>query len=294
MTKPPPATTAQFIQRSIQRSLRELPALPDAVLRVSDETNSAEPSILKIERYLSSDQALTAKVLRVVNSAYYGLSGQVSSIGQAVMILGMQQVRNLVLSVGAISLFEVPGPQRQETLKRFWLHSFSTALATQIVGDKKRFDRVTLESAFIAGLLHDVGRLFLFANFTRAYDQMIARAVHIGAPVEMVEWSLLGIGHADIGLQMAQYWKLPEQICEVIGRHEGPFDGTAKPIELCVHVADCLSKHLYYPGNSKLSFSLHPVAEDWLGCSPEEFEEIKNSLSSQMNDAADWLHQMAA
>jgi HD-like signal output (HDOD) protein len=289
-----PTATAQFIQRSVQRSLRELPALPDAVLRVVDETNRPDPSVQKIERYLASDQALAAKVLRVVNSAYYGLSGQVSSIGQAVMILGMQQVRNLVLSVGAISMFDVPGPQRHETLRRFWLHSFSTALATQIIGEKKRMDRVSMETAFIAGLLHDIGRLFLFANFTRAYDQMISRAMLLDTPVEMVEWSLLGIGHAEIGQQMAEHWHLPDGLFSTIGSHEGPFKNGESNINLCVHVADTVSKHLYYSGKKTLTFAIDPVADEWLGFSPQEFDELREELSRQMNESADWLQQMAA
>jgi HD-like signal output (HDOD) protein len=210
------------------------------------------------------------------------------------MILGMQQVRNLVLSVGAISMFDVPGPQRHETLKRFWLHSFSTALATQIIGEAKRMDRVSQEHAFIAGLLHDIGRLFLFANFTRAYDQMIARSLLLETPVELVEWNLLGIGHAEIGQQMAEYWRLPDHLYETIGTHEGPFDGSETAIQYCVHIADSVSKHLYYAQQKNLTFAIDPIAEEWLGFGPEEFEELKNKLTNQMNESADWLHQMAA
>src|SRR5579862_2853858 len=154
MSKPPAVATAQFIQRSIQKTLRELPALPDAVLRVVEETNKQDPSAQQIERFVSSDQALASKVLRVVNSAYYGLSGQVTSLSQSIMILGIQQVRNLVLSVGAISMFEVKGPRQQDTLRRFWLHAFSCAAAAQIIATAKKLDRNSQETVFVGGLLH--------------------------------------------------------------------------------------------------------------------------------------------
>lgn len=294
LPKPAPIATAQFIQRSIQRSLRELPALPDAVLRVVDETNKPEPSAAKIERYISSDQALASKVLRVVNSAYYGLSGQVHNLGQAVMILGIQQVRNLALSVGAISLFEVRGPRLQETLKRFWLHSFSTAMATQAIGNSKKLDRASLELLFVGGLLHDVGRLFLFANFTAAYDQLIRRALASSIPVEMAEFALLGIGHGEIGQSMTEFWKLPEPLCELIGSHEGPFDGTEAPTVYCVHIADAISKHLYYNRDVRLPLAIDPAAEAWLDFDPEQFDALRKDISLKTDEAAHLFQSLAA
>ncbi|HWD40784.1 MAG TPA: HDOD domain-containing protein [Fimbriimonas sp.] len=294
MVKTAPLATAQFIQRSIEKSLRELPALPDAVMRVVEETNKAEPSVAKIEKYVSTDQALASKVLRVVNSAYYGLSGQVSSLGQSVMILGIQQVRNLVLSVGAISLFEVKGPQQQETLRRFWLHSFSSAIATQAIGKTRKFDRGAMDQMFVGGLLHDVGRLFLFANFTAAYDQLIRRAMANNMPVELAEWSLLGIGHAEVGQRMADFWKLPEALGEIIGKHEGPFDGSESPVIYCVHVADAISKHVYYNGDSKVALQIDPVAEEWLNLTAEEFDELREEVAAKTEEASGMFKQLAA
>src|SRR4051812_44649147 len=94
----------KFVRLSIEKSLRDLPALPGIVARVLQETEDPDASAHGIEKLLSSDQALASKVLRVVNSAYYGLSGQITSLSQAIMILGIPQVRNLVLSVSAVSV----------------------------------------------------------------------------------------------------------------------------------------------------------------------------------------------
>lgn len=294
MPKPSALATAQFIQRSIQKSLRELPALPDAVLRVVEETNKAEPSAAQIERYVSSDQALASKVLRVVNSAYYGLSGQISSLSQSIMILGMQQVRNLVLSVGAISMFEVKGPRQQEMLRRFWLHAFSTAVAAQIIGRNKKMEANALEVVFVGGLLHDVGRLFLFANFTAAYEQLVKRALANSISVEMAEWSLLGIGHAEVGQLMAEHWRLPPGLIEVIGMHEGPFTGDENPAVFCVHIADAISKHLYYAGNSTIAVTIDPVAQAWLAFDPAQFEGLCHQVAGKTDEAIGLFQQLAA
>src|SRR5215207_6784467 len=95
-----------FVRTSIEKSVQDLPALPTVVMRILKETESTDTCAQTIERMLGSEQALASKVLRVVNSAYYGLSGQVTSLSQAVMILGMPQVRNLVLSVSAVSVMK--------------------------------------------------------------------------------------------------------------------------------------------------------------------------------------------
>jgi HD-like signal output (HDOD) protein len=123
---------------------------------------------------------------------------------------------------------------------------------------------------------------------------MIARAILLDAPIEMVEWNLLGVGHAEIGQQMAEFWRLPDHLYETIGTHEGPFEGDESPVQFCVHIADNISKHLYYVGQKKLTFVLDPHAEKWLGFTAEDFEEVGTLLQEQMNESSDWLHQMAA
>src|ERR1700712_3732037 len=119
-------TNINFVRRQIARALQDLPALPSVVGKVLSETENPNATAASIEKMISSDQVLASKVLRVVNSAYYGLSGQVTSLGQAIVILGMQQIRNLVLSVCALSQVKPTTPRQHEVLKQFWLHSFGT------------------------------------------------------------------------------------------------------------------------------------------------------------------------
>src|SRR4051794_5341481 len=97
------SSPTDFLRQSIERAMTDLPALPNVVSRVLEEAEKPDASAAAIEKMIAADQALTSKVLRVVNSAYYGLSGQVTSLGQAIVILGLPQIRNLVLSVSAMS-----------------------------------------------------------------------------------------------------------------------------------------------------------------------------------------------
>lgn len=284
----------KFIRLSIEKSLRDLPALPGIVARVLQETANPDSSAQSIEKLLSSDQALASKVLRVVNSAYYGLSGQITSLSQAIMILGMPQVRNLVLSVSAISTMKPKTPRQQETLKLFWLHAFGTAAATQLIAQQKRLRISDTETLFMGGLLHDVGRLFLYTMFTQTYDQVLKYAQDKQIPAIEAEQRLLGVDHSEIGATMAGLWKLPQSLSDLIARHEGPLDTGADPALFAVHVGDRITQHLYYTNENIVSAPIDPVAEAWLDFAEEDFEALTENTNRKIEEASALFGLLAA
>lgn len=287
-------TDNNFLRLGLEKSLRDLPALPGIVSQVIQETQSADASAQKIEKLLSSDQALASKVLRVVNSAYYGLSGQITSLSQAIMILGMPQVRNLVLSVSAISTMKPKTARQEETLKCFWLHAFGTAHATQCIARAKRLNVGDSEAMLLGGLLHDVGRLFLYSTFSQTYDQVLKYASdHQITPIE-AEQRLLGMSHSQIGGAMARHWNLPDALTELIENHEGPFTPETAPTVLAVHVGDTLTKHLYELPEGAIPESLDPDAEAWLAYSVEELDNLKRETECRIEEAANLFGAMAA
>jgi len=284
-----------FVKKSIERSVQDLPALPTIVARILKETESPDACAQTIERMIGSEQALASKVLRVVNSAYYGLSGQVTSLQQAIVILGMQQVRNLVLSVSAISSIKPRTPRQHETMKQFWLHSFGTAAATQIIAKRKNFRVHDMETAFVGGLLHDIGRLFLFCNFTQTYDQVIKYAEQKKLPVESAELKLLGLCHSEVGSQMATQWKLPANLVKMIAAHEGPFvEEDSDPMIYALTIADWITKDLYFPPEM-VECSMPPeFVFTWLNFSPEDLDSLKEETSERIEDAQQLFGLLAA
>lgn len=284
----------KFVRLSIEKSLRDLPALPGIVARVLKETENQEVSAHNIEKLLSSDQALASKVLRVVNSAYYGLSGQITSLSQAIMILGMPQVRNLVLSVSAISTMKPKTPRQHETLKLFWLHAFGTAAATQLIAQQKRMKVNDTEALFLGGLLHDIGKLFLYSMFTQTYDQVIKYAQDKQIPVTEAENKLLGIDHSQIGAAMAAAWKLPQALNDLISKHEGPFELTDDPTIFAVHVGDNLTQNLYYTTENIVPVDINPVVKQWLDYSEEELEELRGQTARKIDEASALFGLLAA
>ncbi|MBN9503067.1 MAG: hypothetical protein BGO01_08115 [Armatimonadetes bacterium 55-13] len=288
-------TTNPFVKSSIEKSVQDLPALPNVVTRILKETEDPESCTQTIERMIGTEPALASKVLRVVNSAYYGLSGQVTSLGQAIVILGLQQIRNLVLSVSAFGTLKAKTPNQIDTMEQFWLHSFGTAAATQIISTKKGLTLDECESACVGGLLHDIGRLFLFANFGQTYTQVIRHAEQKKLEMEVVEKRLLGLTHSEVGRQMAIHWKLPKTLVHLIGGHEGPFSPeVVDPLLFTLHVADWLTKGLYF-GTDEIPTKTPPaVVMDWLNFSPEQLDWLETEVEAKVDEARQLYGLMAA
>jgi HD-like signal output (HDOD) protein len=276
---------ALVIRKRLEQSLKELPPLPTAVAKVLDETNRQEPDMHKIDEIVSGDQALASKVLRIVNSAYYGLSRQVTSVGQAVLILGIQQIRTITLSVGSISAFSSNGPVDSDGMRRFWQHSFATAAACTALCNKLNVDRRTSDETSTIGILHDVGRMFFFCNFKPSYQKLVAKARLAGTTYEDEENSFLGDTHAGIGAIVADKWELPESIVDGIRGHEGPFTSdTSLPVAILA-VADWMNKSYYYDGPGPIA----PLSQELLGVlglSEEEVLEIGEKVRNKVDEAS--------
>ncbi len=275
---------ASMIRARILRATADLPPLPTAVLRIMREAELPDSSVSRLEKIVLTDQALTAQLLRVVNSAYYGMSGEVSSVSQAIMILGFQQVRNLAMSLSALSTFHPTSARQRDTVKCFWAHAFATAAATHFFKELKRLPEKVAAPLFVGGLIHDVGRLFLFVNYTSAYDQVLDRAAREGTSAEEAEKSLLGTTHAEVGLLIAQHWKLPENLQQMIGEHEGPFTANTPVDILVIHIADAFNKALYFPYTGESVVKLDPIAQEWLGVDPASFAEMQEEVSRRVEE----------
>ncbi len=276
---------ALVIRKRLEQSLKELPPLPSAVAKVLDETNRQDPDMHKIDEIVSGDQALASKVLRIVNSAYYGLSRQVSSVHQAVLILGIQQIRTITLSVGSISAFSGRGPTDADGMRRFWQHSFATAAACTALCSKLNVDRKTSDDIATIGILHDVGRMFFFCNFKPSYQKLVNKALQEGTTYEEEENNFLGDTHAGIGSIVADKWELPQTIVDGIRLHEGPFTNETPVSTAILAVADWMNKSYYYDGAAPIG-SIQPELLEVLGLSEETIMEIGEKVRNKVDEAS--------
>jgi putative nucleotidyltransferase with HDIG domain len=280
-----------LIRSQIDSAIKGLPALPTAVVKVLEETAKPDPSSSKIEEYISADQAIASKLLRVVNSAYYGLSRQVTSISQAIVILGNVQVRNLTLGVGAASCLASTSPDLTEKLHKFWLHSFATGSCAVKLGNTLRLDFSAREILFTAGLLHDIGRLFMYSNFYQMYEGVFTYASENGLTIDEAEVAVMGMNHAEIGGYIATKWSLPESLINVITHHEDPSHPEASVAAWAVHCADTLTKHYY---GDAFDSALSAPALAWLKLDADDLDEIKRETEEKTQEAAAMFNVLAA
>jgi putative nucleotidyltransferase with HDIG domain len=196
--------------------IKELPTLPDVVFKVNEVVNDPSTSAADLESVISRDQAIAAKVLRLVNSAFYGLPGRVDTLSRAIPLLGFSTVRNLVMSVSIFDMAAITGFD----MKAFWRHSFATSLIAQTIAKADGFPWAETQS--LAGLLHDIGKVLLFQHFTKHYEAVQNLMEKKGLGFLEAERSLYSIDHAMVGAAIADKWSFPPNIKAAIEFHHNP------------------------------------------------------------------------
>ncbi len=287
---------AEFIlvRRSLEGSIKELPPLPTAVMKILEVMGRPDPSATDIEAIVSADQALTAKMLRVVNSAYYGLARQISNVGQAVVILGLQQVRNVTLAIGANSSFKGTGPRHHEVLNQFWIHAFATSATAGLLARRQGLDRKGTEEVQTCALVHDIGRLFLFANFPKTFERLIKLAEERDLDFDTAERQLMGITHAELGAQIAEKWGFPEGILAAIRDHEGPYETQPSQAAMIINMADHLNKDAYGFLSQLRKPELDSTVAQFFGMPDEEWASVRERTDLLVLEASQSIGALAA
>ncbi len=200
-------------KKYIEKAMAKLPPISVVVQRILVLTTDPATSVDELASAVEGDQVLAAKVIRLVNSPFFGLDRKVTSIRQAVIFLGFNTIRQLVMSVSFGYAFDfVP----KEELDRFWRHSLAVAILSRRVGEL--VPGMDLERLFASGLLHDLGHLVLLTAFPNEYREIIREAVSSGDIIRL-ERERFGIDHTDVGFVLGSEWNFPNQILDAIYYH---------------------------------------------------------------------------
>lgn len=208
---------------SIKQKVKDLPSLPEVVIKVTELVQNPKSSATDLGEIISQDSGLTSRVLRLVNSAYYGFPKQISSVRHAIMVLGFTTIKGLVLSS---SIFKIFAPKDKLMVgldyKKFWKHSLLTAIASKRIYNELFFEDD--ENIFSAAILHDIGKLILDQYDHENYIKVMADAPDqiYGNQVLIAEQKHCELTHPAIGTVVAEGWNLPEFLCEVIKFHHTP------------------------------------------------------------------------
>jgi putative nucleotidyltransferase with HDIG domain len=203
--------------RSIVRKITELPTLPQVVTVILSLIDSPDSSAEDINKVMEKDPALVGKILKLVNSAYYGLPNKVNSVRQAIVILGFSTVKSLAISASVFDMFDA-GREATFSREAFWKHSIGCGCISRLVGHRE--PGADEETAFVAGLLHDIGKLVLDQYAPQEFDSIINTARSRSSSFFDAEKEVLQeTNHAEIGAWVAEQWKLSPELAEAIRNH---------------------------------------------------------------------------
>lgn len=221
-----------------------LPSLPSVYVEIVEATRSTEVSVEDVGEIVARDIAMTAKVLHLVNSAFFGLPRQISSPGQAVAYLGLDTIRALVLSLHAFGQFD-SSPVNGFSLDALWTHSLEVASGAKRLGLLEALPRKAVDEAFVAGLLHDIGKIVLACNFQDEYSALHQQASQHSRAMVEAELEAFGADHAEVGGYLLGLWGLPNSVVEAITYHHHPHAGEGAEFTAltAVHVANAISKN---------------------------------------------------
>ena len=224
-----------------------LPSLPAVYLRLVDELRREDASVDRIGELISKDLGMTAKVLQLVNSSFFGLPVHVKDATHAAALLGLNTLRPLVLTAGVFRQLEkskVPA----ELLQNVMEHSLAVGCLAKRIAESEGLDRDASDDAMLAGILHDIGKLVLAENLGRDYSIVASAAEITNLPLEQAEHDQFDTSHAEVGGYLVALWGLPQNILEAIAFHHDPGQHPGKQFSgvTAVHVANCLVKEADY------------------------------------------------
>ncbi len=215
--------------------LDALASLPTVYHRIREELDSPEGSVTEVGRLVCADPALSARMLRVVNSALYGYGGQVETINRAVQILGLQQVHDLVLAMSISSVFAGIRPENMD-MYRFWRGSVMCGLAARSIARGSGLP--SADRMFVVGLLADIGHLAMYQLVPELAWQAQQAAVSGSEDVAAAERRIIGCDHAEVAATLADHWRLPASFATILGAQLNPRLGGESSFDAAIiHVA---------------------------------------------------------
>ncbi|RMH58518.1 MAG: HDOD domain-containing protein [Candidatus Hydrogenedentota bacterium] len=233
----------RFEVRDFLKNVEKLPTLPGIAMRIIEMANNPKSAADDLSRIIVSDQSLSAKVLRLVNSAYYGIRNRVSSVKQATVILGFNTIKSLALSTAIMDKFATTGVVEGFSRGEFWKHSLGVAITNRILARKTGMRKDEEETFFMAGLLHDIGKVILDQYFHEEFVRVLQHLNTYGGSFHSAEKEVNGLTHAEIGGLLASQWQLPEELIAAIRFHHAPQNRTEHVKYIAAtHFADILVK----------------------------------------------------
>ncbi|RMG63754.1 MAG: HDOD domain-containing protein [Calditrichaeota bacterium] len=207
-----------FLERKV-KNLARLSTLPHVAAKVTEMVENPRTSASTLAKIISSDQVLAARILRLANSAYYGFPRKISTINLAIVVLGFNALRDLVLSIAVVDRFLENQPDSVD-MDQFWRHALIVGMGARAISRLSGYP--VPGECFVTGLVHDIGYLVLVQHFSALFEEIYQVAQETNCPFREAEKRVLGITHSDIGAWLAEGWNLPEKLVQAVKYHHEP------------------------------------------------------------------------
>lgn len=268
----------------IVKGVSNLVSLPEACVRVNEMAENPRYTAADIGKVISQDAGLTARLLKIVNSAFYNNVSRIDTISRAITVIGIRDLRDLILATSAIRTFSHI-PSVLMDMDSFWRHSIATAAVAKILASHCRI--LHGERLFVAGLLHDIGQLVLCIKIPELMRVALLRARDASLPGHCAEREVLSFDHSQVGAELMRLWRLPESLQEVAEFHHHPGGAQQFFLETAiVHMAGIIANQVEPDGSRKKIFeSIDPVVWEITGLSEEIIPEILPDARARFVDA---------
>lgn len=289
-----PLTKEQAVTSAI-REISHIATLPEITLKIIELVESPTSTAQDLHKVIANDPALCSRILKVVNSAFYGLPGQIGSINRAIVLLGMNAVKNIAIAASLAKLFRGGSITPDFSAKDLWTHSIATATACKMIADTLKIG--LSDEAFLAGLIHDIGVIVEIQYDRHKLIDVVSRVKPDGSGVPSAdmlaaEADVFGATHQDFGQGLCEKWKFPKNFALVTGFHHDPMKLAAetRTLTAIVHVADRLAAETGMGFRQDLlNTSVDPAVLDHLKMSAEKLAELRNLVQQQAGDLAGLL-----
>lgn len=216
----------------------QISSLPTIFYQINEAVEDPECSFVEIGQIISGDPALSARLLRIVNSSFFGFPSKIETIAHAVTIVGTAQLHDLALATTVVNQFKNV-PKNVINMEKFWLHSVATGLAARVIAVYRR--ELNADRFYLMGMLHDLGRLVLFLNAPEQMEKVMSRYAEEGL-LHHAENQVIGFDHADVLGMLLEVWQLPEMLQEAVAYHHIPNETPNYPTaSSIVHIADIIA-----------------------------------------------------
>ncbi|PLX67049.1 MAG: hypothetical protein C0603_10310 [Denitrovibrio sp.] len=260
-----------------------LASFPDIYYKINDVLNSTRSSASHMADVVEKDTSLSAKLLKIVNSAFYSFPSRIDSIRRAITIIGTKELATLAIGISAIEAFKGI-PSELTNMKVFWKHSIACGVFARLLGTY--VEGVSTERLFVSGLLHDIGRLVIF----RALPEHSAYSLHLSIKesksLSCIENDIFGFEHADVGSTLMEKWKFPSRLVRNVRFHHA--DAAVDTESSIINIADCLAIAFGSPvSKSTVVPSINPKVWESLGLSASVIQPIVNQSERQIEEIED-------